>query len=224
LDADDVGRLAPRSVSTGGLIGQTLAIGPIFSAGFLSGTVAVFAGFNTPLSVLLAAVGTVALAYVLTLYGRRSAGPGAIYEYLARGTHSSVGLTHYGKAAHIPNVLEAVLILSATGSYLITLVYVMLAAGGLWLVRAEPARGRLWWRVPVVLTAVAVPILSFDGSLNPFPAYPNDVAVYFAGASVLIALAWYAVLTVWRPHTVRAAALHAEVVAIAPAAVAPAES
>ena len=50
---------------------QTLAIGPIFSAGLLAGTVAVFAGFNTPLSVLLGGLGTLALFYVLALYGRR---------------------------------------------------------------------------------------------------------------------------------------------------------
>lgn len=37
-----------------------------------------FAGFNTPLAVLLAAVSTVALAYVLALYGRRFAGAGAV--------------------------------------------------------------------------------------------------------------------------------------------------
>lgn len=78
------------------MVGQTLAIGPIFSAGFLSGTVAAFADFNTPLSVLLAAVGAIALAYVLALYGRRFAGPGAVYEYLVRGTHSSVGIVGAG--------------------------------------------------------------------------------------------------------------------------------
>jgi hypothetical protein len=56
---------------------------PDFSAVFLSGTVAVFAGFNTPLSVLLAAASAVALTYVLTLFGRRVASAGVVYEYLA---------------------------------------------------------------------------------------------------------------------------------------------
>jgi hypothetical protein len=59
-----VSELKPGSVSRWGAIGQTLAIGPIFSAGFLSGTIAVFAGFNTPLSVLLAGVGMLALCGV----------------------------------------------------------------------------------------------------------------------------------------------------------------
>jgi len=90
------GRLRVRSVSRWGVFGQTLALGPIFSAGFLSGTVAVFAGFSTPLSVLLAAAGTVGLAYALSLYGRQFSGPGAVYEYLAGGTHASVGIIGAG--------------------------------------------------------------------------------------------------------------------------------
>jgi amino acid transporter len=475
------GCLGPRSVTTRGVIGQSLAIGPIFSAGFLAGTVAVFAGFNTPLSVLLAAVGMIALAYVLTVFARRFSGAGAVYEYLALGIHSSVGivgagtyvlgllflgagggfvaegylannllatqlsidigwwfwalvslvaavainyvgvtvgiraivtaavlslipfvviavaviaqggvdgntfavlepgqtswnaafhgmlfaialfigfetvatlgeearlprrsipfamlasivlcagfyllvtytgaigfgkaalarnawfasgnpfgelgqryvgqalgpivnltividlfsvcvafmlaasrvlmtlardrllprgvartsarfhtpvgglatiaicspiaigwsaLTHYGDAVHTPNVLQAVLILSAAGSYLITVVYLLLACGGLWLLlRGERAASGLWWRVPIVLAALAVPILSFDGSLNPFPTYPNSVGVYFAAASVGIAIAWYGALRICRPRAVRAAALRAALVPTPP--------
>jgi hypothetical protein len=84
---DSATGLRRGSVSRAGVFGQSLAIRPSFSAGFLSGTVAVFAGFNTPLST----AGVVALAYVLTLYARRFAGAAAVYGYLARGVHSSVG-------------------------------------------------------------------------------------------------------------------------------------
>ncbi|HEX5192846.1 MAG TPA: APC family permease [Solirubrobacteraceae bacterium] len=476
--------LAPRSVSQWGTIGQSFAIGPIFGVGFLSGTVAVFAGFNTPLAVLLAGAGAFALAYVLAMYGRRFAGAGAVYEYLAHGTRSSVGIigagtyvtgllflgagggfvaegyllnnllagelslqlgwapwallslaaaiglnwvgvrigvrtivftaglsvapflviavaviadggaagntiavldpgqtslndvfhgilfavalfigfetvaalgeeataprrtiptamivsivvcgcffvlmtyvgaigfgrvalqhnawyasgnpfgelgqryvghalgwivnltivldlfsvcvaftlaasrvlmalsrdrllpaglgrtsrrfrtpagglatiaawslvvigwaaiSHYGAARHIPNVLEAVLILSAAGSYLITLVYVVLAIGGLWLAWTDSDRRRLWWRIPVVLIAIAVPVLSFDGSLNPFPQYPDDIAVYAAAAGVGLTLVWYVALRIWRSAAVAVAARHAERV-LAPADEAP---
>ncbi len=469
------------SVSTAGVLGQSLAIGPIFSAGFLAGTVAVFAGFNTPLSVLLASVGTVALAYVLTLYARRFAGAGATYEYLARGTHPSLGVvgagsyvvglmflgagggfvaegylanqllanelhvslgwwlwalvalaaaiainyagvrigiraivttaalalapfmviavaivarggvdgnslavfdpsqsswnavfhgmlfalslfigfetvaalgeeaklprrsipiamiasivvcaafyllvtyagaigfgraalrrnawfasgnpfgdlgqryvahafgpivelmivvdlfsvciaftlaasrilmtlardgmlprplartsarfqtpigglaviagwslimivwaavSHYGAAVHTPDVLEAVLIVSATGTYLITLIYLLLALGSLWLLRSEPSRHGMWWKGPTAAVAVAVPILSFDGSLNPFPSYPNDLAVYFAAATIGITIVWYVALALSRPRLVGDAASHAEPVTIQPA-------
>jgi amino acid transporter len=125
-------------------------------------------------------------------------------------------ISHYGDAAHIPNVLEAVLILSATGSYLITLVYVMLAIGGLWLVWTGGDRRRIWWRMPVVLIAIAVPVLSFDGSLNPFPGYPDDIAVYTAAAGVGLTLVWYAALRIWRSAAITTVAAHAELV-LAPA-------
>jgi amino acid transporter len=471
---DPAASLRRDSVATAGVFGQSLAIGPIFSAGFLSGTVAVFAGFNTPLSVLLAAAGAVALAYVLALFGRRFAGAGAVYEYLARGVHSSLGivgagayvaglmflgagggfvaegylanqlavsqlhidvswwvwalvalvaavainyrgvrvgiwavvgtamvalvpflviaiaivaqggaadnslavfnpsqtswnavfhgilfaislfigfetvaalgeesrsprrsipavlilsiglcaafyllvtyagaigfsraelarnvwfdsgnpfgvlgqryvakpfewivnltivldlfsvcvaftlaasrilmalardrllprpvartstrfrtptgglaviagwsllviawagLTHYGAAVHTPDVLEAVLLLSTTGTYLITAIYLVLAAGSLWLLRDESARGGLWWKAPLVAVAIAVPLLSFDGSLNPFPDYPGELAVYVAAVTVAVSFAWYLALLRWRPELVGAAASHAE--------------
>jgi amino acid transporter len=107
-------------------------------------------------------------------------------------------ISRLGDAAHIPNVLEAVLILSATGSYLITLVYVLLAIGGLWLAWTDRGRRPIWWTIPVVLIAIAVPVLSFDGSLHPFPAYPNDIAVYVAAGVVALTLVWYVALRIWR--------------------------
>jgi amino acid transporter len=93
LGGEDLG---PPSLTTRGVLGQTLAIGPIFSAAFLAGTVAVFAGFNTPLSVLLAGLGTLGLAYALVLYARRFAGAGGIHEYLRRGVHPSAGVVGGG--------------------------------------------------------------------------------------------------------------------------------
>jgi amino acid transporter len=464
----DLGRgdLGHPSLTTPGVLGQALAIGPIFSAAFLSGTVAVFAGFNTPLSVLLAGLGMLGLAYALVLYGRRFAGAGGIHEYLRRGVHPSIGvvgggvyllgllflgagggfvaagylmnellrselsvdlgwwvwalaflavviginytgvragigaivvtaavavvplavvvvaivtqggadgntlavfdpsrtswdatfhgilfavglfigfeavsalgeearlprrsipiglfaavgtglafylvvayagaigfgeealrqnawfesgnpfgelgeryvgssfswlvnlaivldllsvliaftlaasrllmalareglipravartssrfhspvgglaviavwallvtlwaaITRYGDSVALPNVLQAILILSATGSYLITLVYLLLAVGALRLLWFDRERGGLWWRVPIVLAGVAVPILSFDGSLNPFPDAPNDNAFYFACAGLGLAALWYAALRVLQAKAV----------------------
>lgn len=109
------------------------------------------------------------------------------------------GITRYGESAGTPNVLQAVLILSATGSYLVTVVYLLLAAGGLRLVRLDGRSRGLWWRLPVVLVALAVPILSLVGSLDPFPAYPNEIAVYLAAASMAVAGLWYAAVKIWRP-------------------------
>jgi amino acid transporter len=114
------------------------------------------------------------------------------------------GLTRYGDAVGLPNVLQAILILSATGSYLIALVYLLLAGGALRLLWCGRDQGGLWWRLPVVLAGVAVPILSFDGALNPFPDDPNDNAFYFACAGLGISFMWYAALRLLRPDTVRA--------------------
>jgi amino acid transporter len=88
--------LGPRRLTTIHAIGQALAIGPIFSLGFVSGLVANVAGYSTPLSVVLASVGCMGLAYVIAVYARRFAGAGAIYEYLARAVHNSFGIFSAG--------------------------------------------------------------------------------------------------------------------------------
>lgn len=77
-------------------IGQSLAIGPMFSAGLLTGLVASVAGFSTPLSVLLGGIGALCLAYVISLYARQYSGAGAMYEYLARGAHPGLGIVGAG--------------------------------------------------------------------------------------------------------------------------------
>jgi len=84
--------LGERRLTTIHAIGQSLAIGPIFSAGLLLGLVAGAAGFNTPLSVVLGSLGALALAYVVSLFARRYAGAGAIYEYLVRGANRDLGV------------------------------------------------------------------------------------------------------------------------------------
>src|SRR5215213_6393320 len=90
------GSLGPRRLTTVHAVGQALAIGPIFSAGLVSGLVANAAGFNTPLSVLLGSIGALGLAYVIAIYARRYAGAGAIYEYLSQAVTSSFGLFSAG--------------------------------------------------------------------------------------------------------------------------------
>jgi hypothetical protein len=57
-----------------------------------------------------------------------------------------------------------------------------------------------------VLIAIAVPVLSFDGSLHPFPAYPNDIAVYVAAGVVALTLVWYVALRIWRSAAIAAIA------------------
>src|SRR5215212_6119744 len=84
--------LGEKRLSTIHAIGQSLAVGPIFSVGAISGLIAAKAGFNTPLSVLFGAIGALCLGYVISVYARRYAGAGAMYEYVVRGGHPDVGV------------------------------------------------------------------------------------------------------------------------------------
>lgn len=86
------GHLGERRLTSIHAIGQSLAIGPMFSAGLLTGLVASVAGFSSPLSVLLGSIGALCLGYVISVYARRYSGAGAIYEYLVHGAHPSVGV------------------------------------------------------------------------------------------------------------------------------------
>lgn len=94
--ASATGQLGERKLTTLHAIGQSLAIGPIFSAGLVSGLIAGVAGFATPLSVLLGTVGALALAFVVSIYARRFSGAGAMYEYLARGGSPDLGVIGAG--------------------------------------------------------------------------------------------------------------------------------
>ena len=86
----------PPRLTTLHAVGQALAIGPIFSVGLISGLVANVAGYSTPLSVLLGSVGALGLAYVISIYARRFAGAGAIFEYLSQAVHNSFGIFSAG--------------------------------------------------------------------------------------------------------------------------------
>src|SRR4051812_32018976 len=90
------GQLGERRLTTIHAIGQSLAIGPIFSAAVLTGVIAAQAGFAAPASVVLGSLGALALGYVVSLYARRFAGAGAIYEYLTHGAHPTVGVFSSG--------------------------------------------------------------------------------------------------------------------------------
>ena len=86
------GHLGERRLTTIHAVGQSLAIGPMFSAGLLTGLVASVAGFSTPLSVLLGTIGAICLGYVISLFARRYSGAGAMYEYLVHGAHPGLGV------------------------------------------------------------------------------------------------------------------------------------
>ncbi len=91
--------LGKKNLSTIHAVAQALAIGPMFSAAIILGSISrpdIGAGWNATLAVLLAGLGVVAIAYTISLYARRFAGAGAIYEYLTHGAHPWIGVFSAG--------------------------------------------------------------------------------------------------------------------------------
>jgi len=117
--------------------------------------------------------------------------------------------TDYGRPVQLPDEIEAFSISAAAGSYLVEAIYVILALFALRLVWRSRGEGGLWWKVPVVLGGVATPILAYGGSLDPWPAYPNNRGIIFALVCVGIVAVWYAFLKIRHPDRIRDAAQHA---------------
>src|SRR5690348_13318141 len=68
-------------------VAQSLGLGPMISAGVLLGLIASpvsGAGVNATFSVLMATIGCLGLGYAVSLFARRWAGAGSLYEFLAR--------------------------------------------------------------------------------------------------------------------------------------------
>jgi amino acid transporter len=87
--------LGGRRLTLRHAVAQSLAIGPMISTGVLLGVIAnpaTGAGANTALSVLAAMIGCLGLGYAVSLFARRYAGAGALYEYLVRGATPWVGV------------------------------------------------------------------------------------------------------------------------------------
>ncbi len=87
--------LGEKNLTTIHAVAQALAIGPMFSVALVLGSVSrpdIGAGWNATLAVLIAGLGVMAIGYALTLFARRYAGAGAVYEYLTHGAHPAVGI------------------------------------------------------------------------------------------------------------------------------------
>jgi amino acid transporter len=119
------------------------------------------------------------------------------------------GTTDYGAAVELPDEFVAFLISAAAGTFLITAVYAVLAIGGFRLVLDEGGGG-LWWKVPAVVVGLAVPVLAYKGSLDPWPDYPFNRGIIFTFVCVGIVAIWYAFLKMTRPDHIRQAASYAE--------------
>ena len=118
------------------------------------------------------------------------------------------GTTNYGAAVELPDEFVAFLISAAAGTFLITAVYAVLALGGFKL--AVATGSGLWWKIPAVMVGLAVPVLAYKGSLDPWPDYPFNRGIIFTFVCLGIVAVWYALLKMTRPERVSEAASYAE--------------
>ncbi len=81
------------------------------------------------------------------------------------------------------------------------------AFGLIW--RMSTGWSRLW-RILVAAAGLATPILAYYGSLHPFPTYPSNRGLIFAGIAAALVVVWFAYLQIAHPERVRSAARHAE--------------
>jgi amino acid transporter len=91
-------RLGRRRLKLVDVIAQSVGlIGPVFSAAFLIPLIAGFnfsgngAGIATPFAVILAAIGVLALGWIVAQYAKRVHAAGSLYDYVTMGFGSRVG-------------------------------------------------------------------------------------------------------------------------------------
>lgn len=100
-------RLGGKRLSLVDVIAQSVGfMGPVFSAAFLIPLIAGFsasgkgAGVATPFAVLLAAVGTFALGWIVAQYAKRVHAAGSLYDYVSMGlgpqAGAATGWLYYG--------------------------------------------------------------------------------------------------------------------------------
>lgn len=97
-DGSGYERLGRRRLKLVDVIAQSVGlIGPVFSAAFLIPLIAGFgfsgegAGIATPFAVVLAAIGVLALGWIVAQYAKRVHAAGSLYDYVTMGLGSRVG-------------------------------------------------------------------------------------------------------------------------------------
>jgi len=163
------GALGERRLGTIHAVAQALAIGPMFSTALVLGATsnpATGSGFNAALSVLFAGLGVLAIAYALSLFARRYAGAGAVYEYLTHGAHPAVGVFTAGL------FFVGTLFLGGGGIYL----GLGILANGFWTAHISGS-APAWWVFALIALAIAL-VLNYLGV-----RIATRVMLLFAGIS-----------------------------------------
>jgi amino acid transporter len=166
-------KLGEKNLSTIHAVAQALAIGPMFSTALVLGPVsnpATGAGFNAALSVLFAGLGVLAIGYALTLFARRYAGAGAVYEYLTHGAHPSVGIFTAGV------FFVGTLFLGGGGIY----VGLGILANGFWAAHiGDASNAPAWWVFGAVALGIVL-VLNYLGVRLAIRAMLTFAAISFA--------------------------------------------
>ncbi len=151
---DAQGTLGKKNLTTMHAVAQALAIGPMFSVALILGGVSrpdIGAGWNATLAVLLAGIGVLAIAYTISLYARKYAGAGAVYEYLTHGAHPWVGVFVAGF------FFVGALFLGGGGIYLGLSVLI----DGFWTTHVSDS-GPAWWIWGMIALAIVL-VLNYFG-------------------------------------------------------------
>src|SRR6185295_7438476 len=144
------GELGERRLGTIHAVAQSLAIGPMFSVALVLALVSnpdTGSSFNATLSVLVAGLGVLAIAYAIALFARRYAGAGAVYEYLTHGAHPSVGIFTAGL------FFVGTLFLGGGGIYL----GLGILANGFWAAHiGDASNAPAWWVFGTIVLAIVL--------------------------------------------------------------------
>src|SRR6476646_1419161 len=190
------GQLGEPRLGTIHAVAQALAIGPMFSTavvlGFVSAPVT-GAGFNTALSVLVAGLGVLAIAYAISVFARHYQGAGAVYEYLVRGAHPAVGILTAGV------FFMGTLFLGGGGIYL----GLGILTNGFWTEHISKSTVPSWWFLALLFMALVL-VLNYIGVRIAIGAMLTFAALSFTPMLILaIAIIFQAnnTLAVFNPST-----------------------
>ena len=190
------GQLGERRLGTIHAVAQALAIGPMFSTavvlGFVSAPVT-GAGFNTALSVLVAGLGVLAIAYAISIFARQYQGAGAVYEYLVRGAHPAVGILTAGV------FFMGTLFLGGGGIYL----GLGILTNGFWTEHISKSNVPAWWLLALLFMALVL-VLNYIGVRIAIGAMLTFAALSFTPMLILaVAIIFQAnnTLAVFNPST-----------------------
>lgn len=96
--------LAQDSAGFWQAMGQSMAVGPLFSAALFGGIIAGIAGSAGPFVLVVSTVGVVAVSIVIATFARRHPNAGSIYGYFKYSTRSN-GVANFGAGIYFYGLL-----------------------------------------------------------------------------------------------------------------------